>query len=261
MDVRGAGGGVIHPTQSHLLIPACGLSLGATWQHAHRRLSQYCRLPTDIQAEAIPLILGGGDVMAAAETGSGKTGAFALPILQVVQEMRTGVVRPTSAAGAKQSIHTPLTARWSADDRDAALAVSSDGAVVQARDEAGWAGVRASVGARPDSGKWYYEVTVQDEGLCRVGWASAAATLDVGTDKASWGFGGTGRKSHAGAFDAYGAAYRLHDVVGVALDWKERSISYFLNGKDLGAAFALHKVRDASGVGRTGLCSEKISVY
>jgi len=43
-------------------------------------------LPRDIQAECIPLILGGGDIMAAAETGSGKTGAFALPILQVVYE-------------------------------------------------------------------------------------------------------------------------------------------------------------------------------
>jgi len=31
----------------------------------------------------VPLILGGGDVLAAAETGSGKTGAFALPVLQV----------------------------------------------------------------------------------------------------------------------------------------------------------------------------------
>ena len=41
------------------------------------------RLPTPIQAEAVPLILGGGDVLAAAETGSGKTGAFALPVLQV----------------------------------------------------------------------------------------------------------------------------------------------------------------------------------
>lgn len=43
-------------------------------------------LPTDVQAEAIPLILGGGDVLMAAETGSGKTGAFCLPVLQIVWE-------------------------------------------------------------------------------------------------------------------------------------------------------------------------------
>lgn len=39
-----------------------------------------------MQAEAIPLVLGGGDVLMAAETGSGKTGAFCLPILQIVWE-------------------------------------------------------------------------------------------------------------------------------------------------------------------------------
>ncbi len=43
-------------------------------------------LPTDIQSEGIPAILGGGDVLMAAETGSGKTGAFCLPMLQVVHE-------------------------------------------------------------------------------------------------------------------------------------------------------------------------------
>ena len=43
-------------------------------------------LPTDVQSEAIPLILGGGDVLMAAETGSGKTGAFCLPILQITWE-------------------------------------------------------------------------------------------------------------------------------------------------------------------------------
>lgn len=43
-------------------------------------------LPTPVQQEAVPLILGGGDVLAAAETGSGKTGAFALPVLQIAHE-------------------------------------------------------------------------------------------------------------------------------------------------------------------------------
>ena len=38
----------------------------------------------------------------------------------------------------------------------------------------------------------YYEITVADEGLCRVGWATRNATLDLGTDQLSFGFGGTG---------------------------------------------------------------------
>ncbi|WP_211462414.1 DEAD/DEAH box helicase [Collimonas silvisoli] len=42
--------------------------------------------PTPIQIEAIPAILRGGDVLAAAQTGSGKTAAFALPLLQLLQD-------------------------------------------------------------------------------------------------------------------------------------------------------------------------------
>lgn len=61
------------------------------------------RLPTDVQAEAIPLILGGGDVLMAAETGSGKTGAFCLPILQTVWEtlkdLESGKLSTSKAKG------------------------------------------------------------------------------------------------------------------------------------------------------------------
>lgn len=44
------------------------------------------RAPTKIQKEAIPPALEGHDIIGLAETGSGKTGAFALPILHALLE-------------------------------------------------------------------------------------------------------------------------------------------------------------------------------
>ena len=43
------------------------------------------RKPTDIQFKSIPPILKGEDVLAIAQTGTGKTAAFAIPVLQVLQ--------------------------------------------------------------------------------------------------------------------------------------------------------------------------------
>jgi len=40
------------------------------------------KTPTPVQAQAIPAVLGGRDLMAAAQTGTGKTAGFALPLLQ-----------------------------------------------------------------------------------------------------------------------------------------------------------------------------------
>ncbi|KAF9588336.1 hypothetical protein IFM89_008766 [Coptis chinensis] len=47
--------------------------------------------PTPVQQHCIPKILAGNDVLGLAETGSGKTAAFALPILQKLAENRYGV--------------------------------------------------------------------------------------------------------------------------------------------------------------------------
>ncbi|XKM13982.1 DEAD/DEAH box helicase [Orbaceae bacterium ac157xtp] len=43
--------------------------------------------PTPIQQQAIPIILAGKDLMASAQTGTGKTAGFALPILQKLAEI------------------------------------------------------------------------------------------------------------------------------------------------------------------------------
>jgi hypothetical protein len=65
------------------------------------------------------------------------------------------------------------------------------------------------------------------------------ATFDIGTDNASYGYGGTGKKSHAKNFEDYGGAYGLNDVIGCYLDLEAGQISYAKNGKDLGAAFSI----------------------
>ncbi len=60
--------------------------------------------PTPIQAEAIPIILQGTDLLGCAQTGTGKTAAFAIPILQLLsankvydrkRKIRSLIVTPT----------------------------------------------------------------------------------------------------------------------------------------------------------------------
>jgi ATP-dependent RNA helicase RhlE len=56
--------------------------------------------PTPIQAQAIPLLLSGRDLLGCAQTGTGKTAAFAIPILQTLS-------KKTSTRGIKAVILTP----------------------------------------------------------------------------------------------------------------------------------------------------------
>ena len=61
-------------------MPFSALGLAPALAHAAAELG--FAAPTPIQNAAIPAVLGGRDVLATAQTGSGKTAAFALPVLQ-----------------------------------------------------------------------------------------------------------------------------------------------------------------------------------
>jgi len=83
--------------------------------------------PTPIQSKAIPAVLAGGDLLAGAQTGTGKTAGFVLPILQRLstvpspqqrgeRPIRALILTPTRelAAQVEESValyakHTPLT--------------------------------------------------------------------------------------------------------------------------------------------------------
>lgn len=59
--------------------------------------------PTDIQVQAIPLLLEGKDLLGSAQTGTGKTAAFAIPILQMLESAR----KPQEKREIKALVLTP----------------------------------------------------------------------------------------------------------------------------------------------------------
>ena len=66
------------------------LKLGIGSAPLHKKIKELgWETPSAIQQKAIPVILDGRDVMAIAETGSGKTGAFLLPILQQLSQEKS----------------------------------------------------------------------------------------------------------------------------------------------------------------------------
>jgi len=196
-------------------------------------------LPTDVQSEAIPLILGGGDVLMAAETGSGKTGAFCLPILQITWESLKDL--QDGKKGGTSDNKASVSDKWAMSffDRGPALAVSPDGLKCQSREQKEWHGARAVKGVT-GRGKYYYEATVTDEGLCRVGFSTSQASLDLGTCRFGFGFGGTGKKSNNKQFDSYGRAFGKADVIGCYLDLDNFDIYFSINGEDHGKAFSIN---------------------
>jgi ATP-dependent RNA helicase RhlE len=84
-------------------------SLGLSKQLLQSVKKEGYTAPTPVQEQAIPLLLKGHDVLGVAQTGTGKTAAFALPVLQILarkeikgrRKIRTLVLTPTRELAAQ----------------------------------------------------------------------------------------------------------------------------------------------------------------
>ena len=109
------------PIVQEILISTSFTTLGLTPELLRAVAEQGYTQPTPIQAQAIPVVLAGKDLLAAAQTGTGKTAGFTLPLLQLLhsrgasRSIRALILVPTRelAAQVQESVrvygkHRPL---------------------------------------------------------------------------------------------------------------------------------------------------------
>jgi len=92
-------------------------ALGLTAPFVRAILDEEYAVPSPVQAEVIPLVLAGRDVLACAQTGTGKTAAFVLPILQLLQAspgpgVRALILTPTRELAAQISERVAAYGRY-----------------------------------------------------------------------------------------------------------------------------------------------------
>ncbi len=63
------------------------LELGLSEEVARAITEKGYENPTDIQQQALPILLNGHDLLAQSQTGTGKTAAFGLPIVTAVEHV------------------------------------------------------------------------------------------------------------------------------------------------------------------------------
>jgi len=113
------------------------LTLGLSPSLARNALNLGYTNPTPIQTQAIPVVLSGRDLVATAQTGTGKTAAFLLPILHGLLTQPRGSTRAlilTPTRELAQQIHEVFRGLAAGTQLRSALVIGGVPSFPQARD-------------------------------------------------------------------------------------------------------------------------------
>ncbi|XP_064208564.1 heterogeneous nuclear ribonucleoprotein U-like protein 1 [Anguilla rostrata] len=118
-----------------------------------------------------------------------------------------------------------------------------------------WSGARASYGVR--KGRVCYEIKINEEisvkhlptsepdpHVVRVGWSLDSCSTQLGEERFSYGYGGTGKKSSDCKFEDYGEKFGENDVLGCYIDFEgeeEVQMAFSKNGKWLGPCYSVNR--------------------
>jgi len=116
----GASPGRNEPTPER---PSSFGQLGLTPELLRAVAAQGYTVPTPVQAQAIPIVLAGRDLLASAQTGTGKTAAFVLPILQLLNASRPAVRYLPAGKGRRGATGLPIRCLVLTPTRELALQV------------------------------------------------------------------------------------------------------------------------------------------
>jgi hypothetical protein len=132
---------------------------------------------------------------------------------------------------------------WNPLDKNANLALSN-GNLDSSGTASAWYGARATFAV--STGKWYWEVTPIRQS------AGNAVTIGVGRSSSALSYpgassdsysyysdaNGTAIKYNNGSFSSYGTSFVQGDVIGVAFDADNGTLTFYRNGSSLGQAFS-----------------------
>jgi len=146
----------------------------------------------------------------------------------------TDVPTLTSATAANYAVMNPLSATSPTIISNGNLQVNISGSSSAA--------IRGSIAVI--SGKWYWEATAGSFVTANT-FMVGVANSNVAITAASWitanawsYYGSNGEKYNAGTSSAYGATYTTGDVIGIALDMDNGTLTFYKNGTSQGQAFS-----------------------